>query len=167
MSDPRRPQLIEADLPMLAQAVPAQAVAALRAALGDRLVAVVLFGSRARGDHRPESDWDLLVIAEGLPERPFERQTFLRNHLAPEWGGEVSLLARTPREFESHLPSLYLDIALDGMILHDPRGYAAERLGAVQRLIERSGLYRQRTEAGDVWRWRTPPSGPWRLEWEH
>jgi hypothetical protein len=29
--------------------------------LGDRLIAVVLFGSRARGDADPASDWDLLA----------------------------------------------------------------------------------------------------------
>src|SRR4051794_206433 len=48
-----------------------QAVSALQAALGDRLVAVVLFGSRARGDAHLDSDWDLLVLAEGLPEGLF------------------------------------------------------------------------------------------------
>ena len=40
-----------------------------RAASPDRLVAVVLFGSRARGEGSETSDWDLLVIAEGLPPR--------------------------------------------------------------------------------------------------
>jgi predicted nucleotidyltransferase len=37
----------------------------LRNGLGDDLVAVVLFGSRARGEAGPESDWDLLLIGEG------------------------------------------------------------------------------------------------------
>jgi predicted nucleotidyltransferase len=31
-------------------------------AYGDRLERVVLFGSRARGDHRPESDYDVAVF---------------------------------------------------------------------------------------------------------
>src|SRR5579884_1336015 len=91
--------------------VPRKAVEALRAGLGERLVAVVLFGSRARGDHRPESDWDLLVIAEGLPEHPWDRRMLL-NRLLFGCRGSVSLIARTRQEFESHVPSLYLDIAL-------------------------------------------------------
>jgi predicted nucleotidyltransferase len=30
--------------------------------LGDELVRVSLFGSRARGDHRPSSDFDLMIV---------------------------------------------------------------------------------------------------------
>ncbi len=36
--------------------------AALDAVYGDRLERVVLFGSRARGDHRPDSDYDVAVF---------------------------------------------------------------------------------------------------------
>jgi uncharacterized protein len=36
--------------------------AALRAAYGDRLERVVLYGSRARGDYRPDSDYDIAVF---------------------------------------------------------------------------------------------------------
>jgi predicted nucleotidyltransferase len=32
---------------------------------GDRLKRIVLFGSRARGDHRPDSDYDIAVFLEG------------------------------------------------------------------------------------------------------
>jgi uncharacterized protein len=31
-------------------------------AYGDRLERVVLYGSRARGDHRPDSDYDIAVV---------------------------------------------------------------------------------------------------------
>ncbi|MBI4552843.1 MAG: hypothetical protein HY710_11320, partial [Candidatus Latescibacteria bacterium] len=80
--------------------------------------------------------------------------------------GAISVLAKTPQEFEASLPSLYLDIALDGHILYDPHGYAAERLATLCRLIERMGLYREHTDGGDVWRWQHEPSGPWVLEWK-
>jgi predicted nucleotidyltransferase len=43
----------------------------LRARYGDRLKGLILFGSRARGDHRPDSDADLAVVLEGPIERPF------------------------------------------------------------------------------------------------
>jgi len=40
-------------------------VAGIAAELGIKVVRVVLFGSRARGDFREDSDWDLLVIIDG------------------------------------------------------------------------------------------------------
>jgi predicted nucleotidyltransferase len=50
-----------------------QAVDRLRAALGMNLIGVVLYGSHARDEAREDSDVDLLVIAQGLPERWYER----------------------------------------------------------------------------------------------
>jgi hypothetical protein len=37
-------------------------IAAVRAHYGDRLVDILVFGSRARGDHRPDSDADIAVV---------------------------------------------------------------------------------------------------------
>ena len=38
----------------------------LRRLLGDRLLKIVLFGSRARGDSDQDSDYDVAVIVRGL-----------------------------------------------------------------------------------------------------
>ena len=146
--------------------VPKSAVEALRKVLGEHLVAVVLFGSRARGDARADSDWDVLVLAEGLPQNPFDRQLFFGRLLPSDIPGAITVVAKTPKEFEVYLPSLYLDIAVDGQILYDPSGYAADRLAALRRLIKEAGLYRERTEAGDMWEWETEPAGPWAVEWK-
>jgi predicted nucleotidyltransferase len=142
------------------QDVAALTVQALSDALGERLVAVALFGSRARGEASADSDWDLLVVVRGLPESPLERLISLKRLLPPRCEA-VSLLPRTPEEFEDHTSSLYLDIALDGKILYDPQGHMAERLSRLRRLIEGLGLYREPTEAGHEWRWRKQPTGPW------
>ncbi len=146
--------------------LPALVVPALRDAFGDRLRSVVLFGSRARGDHRAESDWDLLVIAERLPVRPLERYREVKSALPPGARGAVAVLATTAEEFEAHLPEIYLDIALDGQILWDRDGYAAGRLAELRRIMDQSGLYREHTPAGDIWQWRVPPAHPWSIEWE-
>lgn len=36
---------------------------------GDRLERVVLYGSRARGDARPDSDYDVVVFLRDMPNR--------------------------------------------------------------------------------------------------
>ena len=43
--------------------------AALDEAYGARLARVVLFGSRARRDQRPDSDYDVAVFLKELPDR--------------------------------------------------------------------------------------------------
>ena len=128
------------------------------------LVAAVLFGSRARGEACEGSDWDILVIARRLPERTLERAIRLKRMLPTDYRGEVSLLAKTPEEFISNLPDLYLDIALDGVILYDTDEYMAKRLRSLKALIRRKGLRRE-GEDGDLI-WRQPTASDWSLEWE-
>jgi predicted nucleotidyltransferase len=48
--------------------------ARLQRRFGDRLVAVYLFGSRARGDHRPDSDADVAVFLRGGLPDPFDAE---------------------------------------------------------------------------------------------
>ena len=144
----------------------AEIVQALRQGLSEDLVAVALYGSRARGESGPESDWDLLVIARDLPEKPLQRHFRLKTMLPEAWRGQVSILAKTPAEFEARLPDLYLDIALDGVVLYDTDGYIARRLAYLRDLMARRGLRRERLGRDMAWRWREPPGSAWSLEWE-
>jgi predicted nucleotidyltransferase len=48
--------------------------AALEEIYGDRIDRVVLFGSRARGDARPDSDYDVAVFLKSLPDQWQERR---------------------------------------------------------------------------------------------
>ncbi|MEY3248219.1 MAG: hypothetical protein RL742_262 [Bacteroidota bacterium] len=45
----------------------------LRAAFGDRIKEVILFGSRAWGKPHRWSDWDFLVVVQGAYDWRFER----------------------------------------------------------------------------------------------
>ena len=142
-----------------------EVVAALKQGLGDNLVAVVLFGSRARGEADEASDWDLLVIAHHLPERIFQRHLWLKGLLPDAWRGQAAILAKTPEEFEARLTSLFLDIALDGIVLYDTGGYVTERLADLKRLIEKQGLRRERMQRDLIWHWERFPGLGWSLEW--
>jgi hypothetical protein len=147
------------------EAILFQLVTALQEGLGERLVAVVLYGSRARDQAREASDWDLFVIATDLPARLWERHILLKRFLPAVYRGAVPLLAKTPQEFEEKISSLYLDIAQDGQILFDPQGYAHQRLAALQRLMAETGLYRKKSLCGEVWRWQQKPRQLWELQW--
>jgi predicted nucleotidyltransferase len=59
-------QLLSKENPVIASRVLDELKERLSAAYGERLHAVVLFGSEARGDARPDSDIDVLVVLETL-----------------------------------------------------------------------------------------------------
>jgi predicted nucleotidyltransferase len=46
--------------------------AAVTEIYGDRVERVVLFGSRARGDARPDSNYDIVVFLRDIPDRAKE-----------------------------------------------------------------------------------------------
>lgn len=88
-------------------------VARIRATLGDNLVAIVLFGSYAKGIAREASDLDLLVIARALP-RSRERSELLLfafDDLIMETGTSVMPILMTEKELrfamEVRSPLLY------------------------------------------------------------
>jgi predicted nucleotidyltransferase len=63
---------IMTDAPALTRENPilAKFRAALAETYGDRLERVVLFGSRARGDAQPDSDYDVAVFLNGMNAHP-------------------------------------------------------------------------------------------------
>lgn len=146
--------------------LPEEVLVALKQNLGNALVSVILFGSRARGDAHEYSDWDLLVIARDLPSKHFKRHIQLKEFLPVAWRGDVTVLAKTPKEFEAYLPSLFLDIALDGIILYDTEGYARKKMTDLRQFIQQRGLRRERIERDWFWRWERFPGFDWSLNWE-
>jgi len=80
---------------------------------GLKIRSIVVFGSRARGDYKPWSDVDILVIAENLPKS--KRWEIL-------WVGEVEPRGYTPREFLKALWKLdmtALDACYEGKVIYD------------------------------------------------
>jgi predicted nucleotidyltransferase len=133
---------------------------------GDNLVAAVLFGSRARGEAGPESDYDLFLLVKHLPERPVERLLFVRRAIAAKFAEKISITARTPEEFESGFPSLYLDLGIDGIVLYDSDNYVTRKLLRVQEIIKQAGLERKKFDHQFSWEWEKQPKGRWEITWE-
>jgi predicted nucleotidyltransferase len=94
-------------------------------ALADKIVRefhpekIILFGSHARGDTRPNSDVDLLVI---MPRNGKEHhQQAAEIHLKCHPGFPIDVLVRTQEEFNERLNMrdwFMRDIAREGKVLH-------------------------------------------------
>ncbi len=86
--------------------------------VGRGAVLVVLFGSRARGETRPDSDADLLAVLPLPSDRPpMARLADLYADLAPKG---IDLFAYDPEEFEEmkRVSSLVRDALARGIVLH-------------------------------------------------
>lgn len=138
----------------------------LKERFGEDLIAVVLFGSHARGDARADSDYDIFIVVKGLPKRPLERNSYVRKAVAFKFDERISIHAKTPEEFEKGFPPLYLDLAVDGKILYDTKNYMQKKLQRIQEIIKEAGLYRVKRNGYYVWEWKTQPGPHWSITWE-
>ncbi|MDP1605886.1 MAG: nucleotidyltransferase domain-containing protein [Rhodocyclaceae bacterium] len=130
-------------------------------AYGDRLIALVLFGSVARGTMRPDSDIDLLLIARDLPLTRLARNAefeavdaLLAGELAAAamQGVHTTLspLIRTPEELERG-SFAFLDIPAEGRILYDPRGVAADYFARLSARLAAQGAERRYCNGAPYW----------------
>lgn len=100
---------------------------------GVRIRSLLVFGSRARGDYKPWSDIDVVVVAENLPK--VKRWEIL-------WVGEVEPRGYTPEEFLEALWRLdltALDACDEGRVIYDD-GFWQEARGLFERVKEFYGL---------------------------
>jgi uncharacterized protein len=134
---------------------------------GDRLISVVLFGSVARGTANPDSDLDLLVIIDGLPERYGDRLDDILPILKglrvdPTYDLLISegifpspsVILFTPKEANQHR-LLYLDMIEDSVRLFDRQGFFENRLEALRIRLKELGAAKTR-QNGD-WYWDLKP----------
>ena len=84
---------------------------------------IVLFGSRARGDAKPESDYDILVIEPSDVPR-YKRSAKYRKALVGVVPSK-DLVVWTPEEIHdwSEVPNAFITAALrEGIVLHEKHG---------------------------------------------
>lgn len=132
---------------------------------GGRLVSLVVYGSVGRGTMRPDSDIDLLIVADDLPSGRIPRVddfAAVENRLAPLLerfrregvATEFSPVFKTPEE-ATRLSPLFLDMVDDAVILHDRGGFFA---GVLDRLRSRlATLGSRRIWRGNAWYWDLKP----------
>lgn len=98
-------------------------IAAKRLAQAAHAEAVVLFGSRARGDHQPDSDWDLcLILPDDIRPQQFTPSKLWALLSDIDASIQVYPLRRSVFEAEKHeFGSLSHEIDRDGYTLFEAR----------------------------------------------
>jgi predicted nucleotidyltransferase len=76
---------------------------------GDRLERAVLFGSRAHGDARPDSDYDIAVFLRELGDRfaEMDRLADLSTNILEEMGEFVHAMPFRAGSYEEHTPLMH------------------------------------------------------------
>ncbi len=131
----------------------------------DRLVSLAMFGSVGRGTPRPDSDMDVFLVAEGLPDgrvrrmAEFDRvEASMKPALAQARTAglttELSPVIRTPSEV-LHGSPLMLDMTEDCRLLYDRNGFLRSALEQFKARLDRLGA--RRIWRGDAWFWDLNP----------
>ena len=89
--------------------------ASLSEIYGPRLERVVLYGSRARGDARQDSDYDVAVFLTDLEDRwqAIDRLARLSTDILDETGAVINALPFNSRAYSERTPLMH-EIRLDG-----------------------------------------------------
>ena len=134
--------------------VSARLLASVDAEFSAILEGVVLFGSRARGEHTESSDVDLLIAVRG--------SATVSRELYQRWDGAVGgqqvngnlvspHFARLPAVVDVEIGSLWLEVALHGVILLDRTGRVTPTLAGVRDLVASGGLQRRTAHGHPYW----------------
>jgi predicted nucleotidyltransferase len=93
--------------------------AALDEMYGERIERVVLFGSRARGDAREDSDYDVAVFLKDLSDRPLElnRLADLGTDILYETGEFIHAMPYRAGSYDDERMPLMHEIRTDGIDL--------------------------------------------------
>ena len=73
----------------------------LRARYGNQILQILFFGSRARGDHSPESDYDCLLVFQSVTPSLKQDLHRLTSEWLLKWGIVFSWVAVSETELES------------------------------------------------------------------
>lgn len=132
---------------------------------GDRLITLAVFGSVGRDTMRPDSDIDILIVAEPLPRgriRRVEEFAAVERRIGPHLATaskhgvqtRLSPVFKTPEEVRRGSP-LFLDMSEDARILHDRDRFFERQMDGLRHRLRSLGA--RRLWKGDAWYWDLKP----------
>ena len=80
----------------------------------------ILYGSRARGDNRKDSDWDILILLDKdtLDQSDYDNVSYPFVLLGCDLGVEINPIMYTTKEWESYrITPFYENVVRDGIVL--------------------------------------------------
>ncbi|MEM4141108.1 MAG: nucleotidyltransferase domain-containing protein [Nitrososphaeria archaeon] len=126
---------------------------------GDQLISLVLFGSYARGEPRPESDIDLLIVLRTLPLERIELHKLIdkvEENLKELYSGLLAIgykpvLSPIVLDVDtaSRIRPLYLDIVFDAKILFDKSDFIKNVFERLRKRMET--IHAERKRLGKLW----------------
>jgi uncharacterized protein len=125
-------------------------VQALTTSCGTALLSVVLFGSWARGEARPDSDIDLLIVATDPPTARLDRFRLWHRvalQVSPDLARQLAVIVFSAEEAKRTRP-FYLDLVHEGVLLYDRDGFFRDVLSALEQRLARLGAKRARDRHG-------------------
>lgn len=136
---------------------------AIREFFADRLISIAFFGSVARGTAGPESDIDVLVIAEGLPmdvglrfretmpvHEKVRKSSAYRVLRLKGKVAFVSDLFLTPEETMTH-PPILLDVSDDAFLAYDKNGFLDGVLEDIRKRLKELNARKVKASKGYYW----------------
>ncbi|WP_143588960.1 nucleotidyltransferase domain-containing protein [Thermoanaerobacterium sp. PSU-2] len=138
---------------------------ACREVYGDNLISLVIFGSVARGTPSPESDIDILIVAENIPDGRIKRvqqfnkvESLLENYIEKlrnlKIYTELSPIIKTPSEVKIG-SLLFLDMINDAKILYDKNDFFSKYLTELSSNLKKMGAYK--VGNNEKWHWVIKP----------
>lgn len=134
--------------------------------MGERLLAVCLYGSLARGQVQRGSDVDLFIVVQGDQKEAEEMWTAAHRALyeTPEYEAltrrgiwpDLSPFIVAQTFLAAETPWLLLEVQDHGIILYDPQGVLADKLEAVRQRMRELGTKKVMMPDGS-WYWDIKP----------
>jgi len=134
---------------------------AVKDVYGERLVTLAVFGSVGRGTPRPDSDIDILIVAERLPRGRIKRvsefdrvEEILAVSLKRlEGAGINTFLSPVIKTKEEVLAGslIFLDMLDDARILYDRNNFFMNFLERLRTRLEKLGA--KKIRRGSAWYW--------------